>query len=129
MATPLLLALVMVETTDLIFAVDSIPAIFAITADPFLVFTSNVFAVLGLRSLYFALAGMISKFKYLKPALAAVLLLVGVKMLIAGWLKEILGEYFNFYILGAVLLILTIGVVASILGRSPAAKKELMEAK
>ncbi len=118
MATPLLLALVMVETTDLIFAVDSIPAIFAITADPFLVFTSNVFAVLGLRSLYFALAGMINTFKYLKPALAAVLLLVGVKMLIAGWLKELLGEYFNFYVLGAVLLILGIGIVASLLERS-----------
>ena len=73
----------MVETTDLIFAVDSIPAIFAITADPFLVFTSNVFAILGLRSLYFALAGMIEKFRYLKVSLAVVLAVVGVKMLIA----------------------------------------------
>ena len=71
MLTPLALALVMVETTDLIFAVDSIPAIFAITADPFLVFTSNVFAILGLRSLYFALAGMIDKFRYLKVSLAS----------------------------------------------------------
>lgn len=115
MITPLTLALVMVETTDLIFAVDSIPAIFAITADPFLVFTSNVFAILGLRSLYFALAGMINKFKYLKPALALVLLVVGVKMLTAKWLKEALGEYFNFYLLGVVLLILTAGVVASLL--------------
>jgi tellurite resistance protein TerC len=67
--TPLALALIMVETSDLIFAVDSIPAIFAITGDAFLVFTSNVFAVLGLRTLYFALAGMVEKFKYLKPAL------------------------------------------------------------
>jgi tellurite resistance protein TerC len=114
MLTPLALALVMVETTDLIFAVDSIPAIFAITADPFLVFTSNVFAILGLRSLYFALAGMITKFKYLKPALAMVLLVVGVKMLTAQWLKELLGEYFNFYLLGAVLMILAIGVVGSL---------------
>jgi len=114
MLTPLALALVMVETTDLIFAVDSIPAIFAITADPFLVFTSNVFAVLGLRSLYFALAGMLSKFKYLKPALAMVLLVVGIKMLAAKWLKEMLGEYFNFYLLGAVLLILAVGIVASL---------------
>ena len=81
MLTPLGLALVMVETTDVIFAVDSIPAIFAITADPFLVFTSNVFAILGLRSLYFALAGMMNKFRYLKVSLALVLLLVGVKML------------------------------------------------
>ena len=118
MLTPLALALVMVETTDLIFAVDSIPAIFAITADPFLVFTSNVFAILGLRSLYFALAGMISKFKYLKPALAMVLLVVGVKMLTAKWLKEVLGEYFNFYLLGVVLLILAVGVVGSLLVRS-----------
>lgn len=115
MLTPLALALVMVETTDLIFAVDSIPAIFAITADPFLVFTSNVFAILGLRSLYFALAGMITKFKYLKPALAMVLLVVGVKMLTAKWLKEVLGDYFNFYLLGVVLLILAIGIVASLL--------------
>lgn len=117
MLTPLALALIMVETTDLIFAVDSIPAIFAITADPFLVFTSNVFAILGLRSLYFALAGMISKFKYLKPALAMVLLLVGIKMLMAKWLKEVLGEHFNFYLLGVVLLILATGVVASLLVR------------
>jgi tellurite resistance protein TerC len=124
MATPLLLALVVVETTDLIFAVDSIPAIFAITADPFLVFTSNVFAVLGLRSLYFALAGMIAAFKYLKPALAAVLLLVGVKMLIAGWLKNLLGEYFNFYVLGAVLLILAGGVLASLASRRVDRKRE-----
>ncbi len=118
MLTPLALALVMVETSDLIFAVDSIPAIFAITADPFLVFTSNVFAMLGLRSLYFALAGMITKFKYLKPALAMVLLVVGVKMLTAKWLKEVLGEYFNFYLLGVVLLILATGIVASLLFHS-----------
>jgi hypothetical protein len=73
MLTPLALALIMVEATDLIFAVDSIPAIFAITADPFLVFTSNVFAILGLRSLYFALAEMIGMFRYLKVSLALVL--------------------------------------------------------
>ena len=112
--TPLALALIMVETTDLIFAVDSIPAIFAITGDAFLVFTSNVFAILGLRSLYFALAGMVDKFKYLKPALALVLLVVGIKMLVAGWLKDLLGKHFNLYLLGVVLLILTIGVVASL---------------
>jgi tellurite resistance protein TerC len=115
MLTPLALALVMVETTDLIFAVDSIPAIFAITADPFLVFTSNVFAILGLRSLYFALAGMLTKFKYLKPALAMVLLVVGLKMLTAKWLKEVLGDYFNFYLLGAIIIILTVGVLGSLL--------------
>ena len=113
--TPLALALIMVETTDLIFAVDSIPAIFAITADPFLVFTSNVFALLGLRSLFFALAGMLGMFRYLKPALALVLAVVGVKMLTATWLKDILGANFNLYVLGFVLGILAVGVGGSIL--------------
>ncbi|MFD0892607.1 TerC family protein [Luteolibacter ambystomatis] len=112
--TPLAVALVLVEFTDVIFAVDSIPAIFAITADPFLVFTSNVFAILGLRSLYFALAGMIAKFVFLKPALSMVLLVVGGKMLAAKWLKELLGESFNFTILGVILAILATGVVASL---------------
>ena len=101
------------ESSDIIFAADSIPAIFAITGDAFLVFTSNVFAILGLRSLYFALAGMVDKFRYLKPALALVLLVVGIKMLIASWLKEVLGKHFNLYLLAVVLSILTIGVVAS----------------
>jgi tellurite resistance protein TerC len=114
MLTPLALALIMVEATDLVFAVDSIPAIFAITGDPFLVFTSNVFAILGLRSLYFALAGMVRKFRYLKVALACVLLLVGVKMLLAEWLKVVLGRHFNLYLLGAVVAILAAGVVASL---------------
>ncbi len=113
--TPLALALILVETTDLIFAVDSIPAIFAITGDAFLVFTSNVFAILGLRSLYFALAGMIDRFRYLKPALALVLLVVGVKMLLAEWLKLALGRHFNLYLLAVVLGILALGVVASLL--------------
>ena len=113
--TPLALALVMVETTDLIFAVDSIPAIFAITGDPFLVFTSNVFAILGLRSLYFALAGMVKKFRYLKVALALVLMVVGVKMLLAEWLKLALGKHFNLYLLMVVLAILAAGVVGSLI--------------
>jgi tellurite resistance protein TerC len=115
MLTPLMLALILVETTDLIFAVDSIPAIFAITADPFLVFTSNVFAILGLRSLYFALAGMMDKFRYLKASLAAVLGVVGVKMLAAKWLKEAIGPNFNLYLLVAVLAILAAGVIASLI--------------
>jgi tellurite resistance protein TerC len=114
LATPLFLALVMIEFTDLIFAVDSIPAIFAITADPFLVFTSNVFAILGLRSLYFALAGMIDRFQYLKVSLAVVLVVVGVKMMTHTWLKRLLGENFNFYLLGVVVLILAAGVVVSL---------------
>lgn len=113
--TPLALALVMVETTDLIFAVDSIPAIFAITGDAFLVFTSNVFAILGLRSLYFALAGMVKKFRYLKVSLALVLMVVGVKMLIAEWLKIALGKHFNLYLLFVVLGILVAGVAGSLL--------------
>jgi len=113
MLTPLALALIMVEATDLVFAVDSIPAVFAITADPFLVFTSNVFAILGLRSLYFALAGMMDKFRYLKVSLAVVLAVVGVKMLAAPWLKQVLGSAFNLYLLAIVLLVLGTGVVAS----------------
>ncbi len=82
-ATPPLAVLVLVETSDIIFAVDSIPAIFAVTSDPFLVFTSNAFAILGLRALYFMLAGMIERFVYLKIGLAAVLVFVGAKMLLA----------------------------------------------
>ena len=115
MLTPLALALIVVEFTDLVFAVDSIPAIFAITADPFLVFTSNVFAILGLRSLYFALGGMLDKFRYLKVSLALVLMVVGVKMLVAEWLKGMLGSNFNFYLLGLVLLILAAGVAGSLI--------------
>lgn len=80
--TPLALVLLMVETTDLIFAVDSIPAIFSITTKPFIVFTSNVFAILGLRSLYFVLAGAIGYFRYLKIGLSIVLAFIGVKMLL-----------------------------------------------
>ncbi|HEY1172247.1 MAG TPA: TerC family protein [Verrucomicrobiae bacterium] len=82
MATPLFVVLICVEVTDLIFAVDSIPAIFAVTQDPFIVYTSNVFAILGLRSLYFALEGMIHKFHYLKLGLGIILIFVGIKMLL-----------------------------------------------
>jgi tellurite resistance protein TerC len=83
--TPLALVLLMVESTDLIFAVDSIPAIFAVTQNPFIVFTSNVFAILGLRSLYFVLAGAIRYFRYLKVGLSLVLSFIGVKMLLVAW--------------------------------------------
>jgi tellurite resistance protein TerC len=123
--TPLAVALVLVETTDLIFAVDSIPAIFAITADPFLVFTSNVFAILCLRSLYFGLAGLIQKFRYLKVSLALVLGLVGVKMLTMKWLKELLGDSTNFWLLALIFGILIGGAVASALAdkRDAAAAK------
>nr|WP_325108350.1 TerC family protein [Luteolibacter pohnpeiensis] len=121
MLTPLAIALVLVEVTDLIFAVDSIPAIFAITADPFLVFTSNVFAILGLRSLYFALAGMISTFRYLKPALSLILFVVGVKMLALKWIKMWLGESTNLVVLGLIFGILAVGVIASICSKKKAA--------
>ena len=84
-ATPLFLCLVLVEAIDLIFAVDSVPAIFAITTDPFIVYTSNIFAILGLRSLYFALAAMIHRFRYLKYALATILLFVGTKIFLVGF--------------------------------------------
>ncbi|HEX7183962.1 MAG TPA: TerC family protein [Thermoanaerobaculia bacterium] len=87
MATPLFLVLVMVESTDVVFALDSIPAIFAVTDDPFIVYTSNVFAILGLRSLYFLLAGVMGKFVYLKLGLSAVLVFVGLKMTLADVIK------------------------------------------
>jgi tellurite resistance protein TerC len=112
--TPLAVALVLVETMDLIFALDSIPATFAITTDPFLVFTSNVFAILGLRSLYFVLARVIERFRYLKVSLAAILGLIGVKMLVADLLHEWMGANFSLYLLGMVVLILAAGVAASV---------------
>lgn len=118
--TPLAVALVLVETTDLIFAVDSIPAIFAITADPFLVFTSNVFAILCLRSLYFGLAGLIQKFRYLKVSLALVLAIVGAKMLAGKWITAWLGDDANFWLLGVIGAILVAGAAASVLvNRTP----------
>ena len=81
--TPLFVALVLIEVADVIFAVDSVPAIFAITTDPFIVYTSNIFAILGLRALYFALAAMVHRFHYLKYALALVLIFIGSKIFIA----------------------------------------------
>ena len=101
------------EFTDLIFAVDSVPAIFAVTADPFLVFTSNVFAILGLRSLYFLLANLLDRFHYLKPALIGVLLFVGVKMLLVHTPWKIPSGV----ALGVVLGILLTGVLASLIRR------------
>ena len=86
-ATPLMIVLILIETTDLIFAVDSIPAILAITDDTFIVYTSNVFAILGLRSLYFALAGIIHLFRYLHYGLAAILVFVGIKMMLVDFYK------------------------------------------
>jgi tellurite resistance protein TerC len=85
LATPLFLVLLVVEWSDLVFAIDSIPAIFAITRDPFLVYSSNVFAILGLRALFFVLAGMMDKFTYLKPGVAIILIFVGLKMITSRW--------------------------------------------
>ena len=102
-ATPLLVVLLLIELSDLVFAVDSIPAIFAITTDPFIVITSNIFAILGLRSLYFLLANMANRFYLLKYGLAGILLFVGVKMLIAPWIMIPISIS-----LGVIALILTI---------------------
>lgn len=122
--TPLFLALLMVETCDVVFAVDSVPAIFSITADPFLVFTSNIFAILGLRSLFFALAGALNRFHLLEVALAFVLGLVGLKMLAAHWLEQWLGHEYNYWVLGLVVLILVGGVVASLLVPPPHSEED-----
>jgi hypothetical protein len=100
---------------DLVFALDSIPAAFAITTDPFLVFTSNVFAILGLRSLYFVLAGAIEKFRYLKASLSAILALIGAKMLSGDFLKDLFGPNANLYMLGVVVTILLGGAIASMI--------------
>jgi tellurite resistance protein TerC len=86
MATPLLLVLLVIEWTDLVFAIDSIPAVFAITRDPFIVYSSNIFAVLGLRALFFVLADMMDRFEYLKPGIATILVFVGVKMALSPWI-------------------------------------------
>jgi tellurite resistance protein TerC len=110
MATPLLLVLFMVESTDLIFAVDSIPAVLAVSQDPFIVYTSNVFAILGLRSLYFVFANIIDKFYYLKLGLSVVLTYVGVKMLLVD-----IYHIPTALSLGVIAIVLTIAVIASIL--------------
>lgn len=110
MATPLFVVLLLIEFTDLVFAVDSIPAIFAVTKDPFIVYTSNVFAILGLRSLYFALAGVMDKFHYLKIGLGVVLSFVGVKMLLAHtpWKIDTLVS------LGVIVAVLAVSVIVSL---------------
>jgi len=109
LATPLLLVLLVVEWSDLVFAIDSIPAIFAVTRDPFLVYSSNVFAILGLRALYFVLAGMLDKFVYLKPGISFILVFVGLKMTLSG--------FFHIPILvslGVIVITLALAVVLSL---------------
>lgn len=117
-ATPLLAVLIAVETTDIVFAVDSIPAIFAVTREPFLVFTSNAFAILGLRALYFLLAGMIRRFGYLKLGLSAVLVFVGLKMVATEWVKVPIS-------LSLVVIagLIAVSVLASLLRPVPAEKE------
>jgi len=116
MATPLFVVVLVVATTDIVFALDSIPAILAITTDAFIVYTSNVFAILGLRALYFVLVGVVDYFEYLHYGLAGVLAFVGVKMLLEAWRIEIpIG-----WSLGAVAVMLGVAVIASILHRGGA---------
>jgi tellurite resistance protein TerC len=120
MATPLFAVLVVVETTDVLFAIDSIPAIFAITTDPFIVFSSNAFAILGLRSLYFLLAGMIDRFVYLKQGLAALLVFAGVKILMAdAWKMPVVLS------LTVIVAILAVSIAASVLANRRSGAKEL----
>jgi len=119
--TPLALALLLIEVSDVVFAVDSIPAVFAVTADPFLVFTSNIMAILGLRALYFAISGLIHRFRYMKVSLAIILAVVGLKMLGGRWLKPFVGDYLSFYLLGLIALIFAGGIVASLFARRPQA--------
>lgn len=118
-ATPLLMVLVLIEFTDIIFAVDSIPAIFAVTSEPFLVFTANAFAILGLRAMYFLLADMMHRFVYLKLGLALVLIWVGIKM----GLHDIV-KIPTTISLGVIVLILTVAIVASFRVTKAAAAKE-----
>jgi tellurite resistance protein TerC len=108
--TPLFLVLLMIESTDIAFATDSIPAIFAITRDTFIIYTSNIFAILGLRSLYFVVAGFMKQFRYLKYGLSIVLGFIGIKMLIEPWYKmPIIAS------LVTIFGIITLSIVASIL--------------
>ncbi|HYC65953.1 MAG TPA: TerC family protein, partial [Reyranellaceae bacterium] len=117
-ATPLFLVLCVVEATDLLFAVDSIPAAFGQTKQPFIIFTANVFAIMGLRSLYFAIAGLMDMFRYLKPALAGILLFIGVKMMVTPPLPFIGWKGFHIHTLvslGVIIALLAAGMAASLL--------------
>jgi tellurite resistance protein TerC len=113
-ATPLLMVLIAIEATDVVFAVDSIPAIFAITTDPFIVYTSNIFAILGLRAMYFLLAGVIDKFHFLNYGLAFVLIFVGIKMVIAEKYKVPIGIS-----LAVIAGLLTLSIIASMIWPKP----------
>jgi tellurite resistance protein TerC len=111
--TPLALALLMVETADLVFALDSLPAIFAVTQDAFIIFTSNVFAIVGLRSLYFVLAGAIEYFRYLKIGLAIVLIFIGAKMLAQIWAFDLPTLVSLAVVVGIILIAILVSVLAA----------------
>jgi tellurite resistance protein TerC len=112
--TPLLMALITIELSDLMFAIDSIPAVLSITRDPFIVFTSNVFAILGLRALYFALADLVTRLRHLASTIAAILIFVGVKMIVEPWLHIPIGVSLG--IIGGAMIL---GTVASLLHPLP----------
>ncbi len=118
MATPLLVVLLMVEWTDLVFAIDSIPAVYGITRDPFIVYSSNIFAILGLRALFFLLAGVMDKFHYLKPGVALILVFVGAKMLLSHWFHPPVS--LSLGVIGGILL----GAILLSLWKPPAQLKE-----
>ena len=117
LATPLFVALVIVETTDIVFALDSVPAVLAVTRNPFLVYTSNIFAMLGLRSLYFVLAGAVERFRYLRVGLASILIFFGARLLLSGVV-----EFPNHVSLAVIAVALTLSVVASIRWPGPGVK-------
>ena len=118
-ATPLFLVLLVIEWSDLVFAIDSIPAVFAITRDPFIVYSSNLFAILGLRALFFVVAGAMERFAYLKPAVALILVFVGAKMVAAHWVHLPTGIS-----LGVILAVLSAAIVASVLKRPKVVSEE-----
>jgi len=117
-ATPLLVVLVLIEFSDLVFAIDSIPAILAISNDPFIVYTSNVFAILGLRSLYFALAGILNLFRYLKFGLSAILIFVGIKMTFSDWFH--ISTLTSLFV---ILFLLAVSILASVLFKPQSTRK------
>jgi tellurite resistance protein TerC len=116
MATPLFIVLLVIETTDLVFALDSLPAVLSITKDSFIALTSNIFAILGLRSLYFALSGIMGLFRFLKVGLSFILVFIGVKMLIEHWMKITTGT--SLAVIGGVL---TASILMSVLIKAPPA--------
>jgi tellurite resistance protein TerC len=114
LATPLLAVLIVIETSDLVFAIDSIPAVLGVSDNAFIIFTSNAFAILGLRALYFVLVGARDKFDYLQPALAVILALVGLKMIVAHWY-----EVSTPVSLGVIAFVLAVGIIASLVFDRP----------